>query len=99
MSQIAIDFFGGARVLDPVTSHMAAAQAKEMAARHHGLILDVLRKHGPMCKDGIAAKLRGLDGVAVCRRLTELQRAGKITTTGKNVTSASGRAEREWAAI
>lgn len=35
---------------------------------------------------------------AVCphRRLTELQRAGKITPTGRKVPSASGRAEREW---
>lgn len=96
MNQLAIDFFGGARTLDPVTSHMAAAQAKEMAARHHGLILGVLRQHGPMGKDGIASKLRGLDGVAVCRRLTELQRAGKITPTGRTVPSASGRQEREW---
>lgn len=98
MNQLAIDFFGGARVLDPVTSHMAAAQAKEMAARHHRLILEVLQKHGPLGKDGIAAKLRGLDGVAVCRRLTEMERAGQITPTGRKVPSASGRAEREWRA-
>lgn len=96
MNQLAIDFFGGARVLDPVTSHQAAAQAKEMAARHHRLILDVLQKHGALSKDGIASKLKFLDGVAVCRRLTELQRAGKITPTGRTVPSASGRAEREW---
>lgn len=96
MNQLAIDFFGGARVLDPVTSHKAAAQAKEMAARHHGLIVSVLSQHGPLGKDGIAAKLRGLDGVAVCRRLTELQRAGKIVPTGRTVPSASGRQEREW---
>lgn len=97
MNQLGMDVFGGARTLDPVTSHMAAAQAKEMATRHHGLILNVLRQHGPMGKDAIASKLRGLDGAAaVCRRLTELQRAGKIKTTGRHVASASGRAEREW---
>ena len=96
MNQIAMDYFGGARVLDPVTSHMAAAQAKEMAARHHAMIVNVLRKHGPLGKDGIASKLIGVDGVAVARRLTELQRAGKAKPTGRHVQSLTGRAEREW---
>ena len=98
MNQLAINFDvePGARRSDPETSHLAAAQAKELAARHHRLILDVLQQHGPLGKDGIAARLRGLDGVAVCRRLTELQRIGKIQPTGRNVQSTAGRAEREW---
>jgi hypothetical protein len=37
-----------------------------------------------------------LSGVAVCRRLSELQKAGRITPTGRNVQSTAGRAEREW---
>ena len=85
-----------ARRRDPLTSHLAAQQAKEMAQAHHGLILGVLRKHGPLGKDGIASRLRSLDGVAVCRRLTELQRMGEIVETGKTVKSSAGRAEREW---
>lgn len=84
---------------DPVTSHLAAEQAKEMAQAHHALILTVLRKHGPLGKDGIASRLRGLDGVAVCRRLTELQRLGEIEETGRVVRSSAGRAEREWRAV
>ena len=48
-----------------------------------------------MGKDGIAARTN-LTGVAVCRRLTELQRMGKIAPTGRVVASAAGRSEREW---
>jgi len=51
---------------------------------------------GPMGKDGIAART-SLTGVAVCRRLAELQRMGKIAPTGKTVLSTAGRHEREWA--
>ncbi len=102
--QLAIDFPDvpvppRARRTDPVTSHMAAEHAKQMALDHHELILRVLRQHGPMGKDGIASRLRGLDGVAVCRRLVELQRSGLIALTGKHVTSSAGRAEREWKAV
>lgn len=96
--QMSIDFEPGARKKDPETSKAAAAQAKEMAARHHRLIVDVLTQHGPLGKDGIASRLRGLDGVAVCRRLTELHRAGKIQPTGRTVPSTAGRQEREWRA-
>lgn len=96
--QLSIEFEPGVRKKDPATSHMAAAQARELAAKHHRLIVDVLTQHGPLGKDGIAARLRGLDGVAVCRRLTELHRAGRISPTGRNVQSTAGRAEREWRA-
>ena len=96
--QLAIDFDSpapAARVRDPETSHQAAAQAKELAARHHRIILACLEAHGPAGKDRIAA-LTSLTGVAVCRRLSELHKAGKIIPTGKNVQSTAGRAEREW---
>jgi predicted ArsR family transcriptional regulator len=96
--QLSIDFPDAprARRSDPVTSHLAAALSKGVAERHHALILNVLRKHGPLGKDGIASRLRGLDGVAVCRRLTELSRAGLIVETGNLVKSSAGRLEREW---
>jgi hypothetical protein len=96
--QMSIEFEPGSRKSDPETSRMAATQAKEMAAKHHRMIVDVLSQYGPLGKDGIASRLRGLDGVAVCRRLTELQRAGRITPTGRNVQSTAGRQEREWSA-
>lgn len=87
-----------ARASDPVTSHMAAADAKAMARKHAESILMCLVNHGPLGKDGIA-RLTGIDGVAVARRLPELQRDGHATPTGNHVPSASGRLEREWATV
>ncbi len=85
----------GARRSDPATSHSAAQQAKAMAARHHRIILACLKSHGPSGKDRIAT-LTSLTGVAVCRRLTELERTKQIRTTGRTVSSTAGRQEREW---
>ena len=96
--QLAIDFTPGARQSDPFTSHQAATQAKELAARHHRIILGALEVHGPAGKDRIAA-LTSLTGVAVCRRLSELHKSGQIAPTGKTVQSTAGRAEREWSLV
>lgn len=84
----------GARRTDPATSHAAAEAAAELALRHHGLVLAALRQ-GAAGKDAIA-RSTGLDGVAVARRLPELQRMGLVRLTGRTVASASGRQEREW---
>jgi hypothetical protein len=86
------------RRTDPQTSKDAAAQAGALRERHHAIIVECLRTHGSLGKDGIAARTR-LDGVAVCRRLGELQALGLIRLTGKTVQSASGRAERQWEAV
>lgn len=105
MSALQLDFFGAsmpappmARNSDPSTSHQAAASAADLQQRHHDLIVRCLRPHGALGKDGIAARTR-LDGVAVCRRLVELQRLGRVRPTGKCVQSTAGRAEREWEAV
>lgn len=87
-----------ARRTDPATSKAAAAEARELQARHQRLILDALKQYGPLGKDGVAART-SITGVAVCRRLTELQRAGLIAPTGRNVQSTAGRSEREWKAV
>ncbi len=84
------------RASDPITSFMAADSAKELAKHHANAILLCLSTVGPLGKDGIA-KHTGIDGVAVCRRLPELERDGHAKPTGKHVNSASGRQEREWA--
>lgn len=84
-----------ARRTDPGTSHLAAAQARELAARHHRIILSCLEAHGPLGKDGIAARTQ-LTGHAIGKRLPELQRLGRIMLTGRTVASTAGRAEREW---
>lgn len=94
MNQLSI-FETMARRTDPATSKAAAIAAVELRAQHQALILDALKRHGPLGKDAIAARTR-LTGVQVCRRLTELQRDKLIQTTGQTVVSTSGRAEREW---
>jgi len=85
-----------ARSVDPSTSKLAAAAAKQLQAAHCDAILEALRKYGAMGKDGIAARSR-LDGTQVARRTVELARAGLIVETGRTVNSAAGRPEREWA--
>lgn len=91
--------FHRARNTDPVTSHMAAASVKDSAQVHHQQIIDCLKRYGPLGKDQIAvrANINGCaDGVAVSRRLPELEKMGLIMQTGKLVPSRSGRKEREW---
>jgi len=99
------DFFGGnpldlfprVRKDDPITSFEAADSVKELASKHHLMIVECLQKNGPLGKDGIA-RLTGLEGNQVARRLNELKVMGFILPTGNNVKSNSGRNEREWSA-
>lgn len=91
----AFDLAPLARRTDPATSHLAAAAAAELQKRHYQLICEALNKHGPLGKDGIAARTP-LTGVAVARRTIELERMGRIRLTGRRVLSTSGRSEREW---
>jgi predicted transcriptional regulator len=87
-----------ARNSDPVTSHQAAASAREVQAHHHRIILDCLRRHGPHGKDGIAAR-SGLTAYQVSKRMAELERLGQVQITGRVVKSTAGRDEREWRAV
>ena len=86
-----------ARVTDPTTSKEAAKSVDEFSSRHYKIIVACLKKYGSLGKDGIW-ELVELDKQQVARRLHELQRAGLIELTGKEVLSASGRKEREWRA-
>ena len=81
-----------ARISDPYTSHMAAQSINPSA--HYALIIDAL-KLSPAGKT-LIAKRAGLHHGQVARRLTELERNGLITLTGKTVKSDSNRQEREW---
>lgn len=99
MMQLAFDLAPPplARRTDPATSHAAAESARELAQRHHRMIVDALRTHGPMGKDGIG-RVTGLNGVAVARRMSELDVMSRVQATGRTVQSNAGRAEREWRA-
>ena len=86
--------FPRVRASDPITSFKAAGEAKEIATKHHKMIVDALKNRN-MGKDGIA-HATGLDGNQVARRLSELEKMGYIQPTGQTVRSKSGRSEREW---
>ena len=93
-------FFGSqsfvrARIVDPLTSHMAAESVTNVAPVHMDVIYACLKRFGPLGKDGIA-KQTGLTNSQIARRLPEMQKLGMIGLTGKTVASNSGRQEREW---
>jgi predicted transcriptional regulator len=90
-----LPIFGRARASDPITSFEAADSAKDLASKHFGIIVDCLKAHGALGKDGIA-RHSGLDSNQVARRLNELSNMGFIELTGRTVKSKSGRNEREW---
>ena len=89
--------FPRVRASDPITSFEAADQVKDLASRHHKLIVEAL-KSADLGKDGIA-KATGLDSNQVARRLSELQKMGYIEPTGRTTRSKSGRNEREWGLV
>lgn len=84
--------FPRARTTDPDTSHMAAAQADELANKHHLLIFAVMHTPGTIYD---IAERTGLDHNAVARRMPELERMGLVYTDGKKK-GASGRMCRVW---
>ena len=87
--------FFRARVTDAITSFKAADSIKDVAKMHQEVIVAALRRFGPMSKDGIA-NVTGLQSNQVARRMNELQKLDLIELTGKQVSSNSGRNEREW---
>lgn len=87
--------FFRARTTDAITSFKAADSIKDVAKMHQEVIVACLQRFGPMGKDGIATQT-GLQSNQVARRMNELEKLDLIELTGKQVTSNSGRAEREW---
>jgi predicted transcriptional regulator len=93
-----LPIFNRVRCTDPVTSYEAADAAKDLASKHFIIIVDCLKAHGALGKDGIA-RYSGLDKSQVSRRLNELLKLGLIELTGIKVKSDSGLNEREWRAV
>jgi len=87
--------FFRARTTDAITSFKAADSIKDVAKQHQEVIVACLQRFGPLGKDGIAMHT-GLQSNQVARRMNELQKLDLIELTGKQVTSNSGRQEREW---
>jgi predicted transcriptional regulator len=93
-----LPIFNRVRCSDPVTSYEAADAAKDLASKHFIIIVDCLKAHGALGKDGIA-RHSGLDRNQVSRRLNELLKLGLIELTGIKVKSDSGLNEREWRVV
>ena len=90
-----LPIFNRVRTSDPTTSYEAADSAKDLASKHFSMIVDTLKAHGSLGKDGIAQH-SGLESNQVARRLNELYSMNLIELTGRTVKSKSGRNEREW---
>jgi predicted ArsR family transcriptional regulator len=84
--------FPRVRATDPDTSHAAADQAKDMAAKHHLTIWMALETPGTIYD---IADRTDLDHNAVARRMSELERMDLVYTDGKKK-GASGRMCRVW---
>ena len=93
-----LPIFNRVRCSDPVTSYEAADAAKDLATKHFSTIVDCLKAHGALGKDGIA-RHSGLEANQVARRLNELEKMNLIQLTGRTVKSQAGRNEREWRAV
>ena len=93
-----LPIFNRVRCSDPVTSYEAADSAKDLASKHFIIIVDCLKAHGALGKDGIAQHTN-LDRNQVSRRLNELEKMNLIQLTGRTVKSSAGRNEREWRAV
>lgn len=93
-----LPIFNRVRSSDPVTSYEAADAVKDLASKHFSIIVDCLKAHGALGKDGIA-RHGGLEANQVARRLNELEKMNLIQLTGRTVKSSSGRNEREWRAV
>jgi len=86
--------FPRARKEDPITS-VEASDKVDFSGEHYDIILECLKKYGPLGKDGIASR-SNLDGNQVARRLSEMGKLHLIELTGNYVKSNANRDEREW---
>lgn len=89
-----------ARRSDPATSHIAAARVREFASGHFSAILAALTAPGATIYE-LAART-GIDHVAIARRMSELEKLGRVRVQrdpqGREVTrpGRSGRPCRVW---
>lgn len=78
-----------ARSTDPIQSHDAADRARQFASGHRALILEALRKHGPLTAHGVAA-VTNLTPEKVDRRRHELVSAGLVRLLDEQRRTPSG---------
>ena len=98
-AQLAIDFdsFTHARRSDPETSQHAASRVREFSAGQCAEILYLLRKHGSLSPEQLAAHMH-IDAYSSRKRLADLFNAGRARPTGLTCSTVSGRRQRIWMA-
>lgn len=87
-----------ARRSDPITSHMAAANATEFKGGHAARILACLQAGGPATAHELADQT-GLTVVQIDRRLPELARSGKVHVCSVNGAPQIRAGARVWEAV
>lgn len=80
---------------DIETSHIAAARAEGLAARHRALVYATLREHGPLASEQIAS-MTGLDTLQVMKRVSDLRNDGAVVDSGDRRMTRTGRAAAVW---
>ena len=73
-----------ARASDPATSHEAAASVKESAAIQREMIVNLIRRRGPLTNDEIDEAFAWREGTA-SRRTIELYRHGDLQRDPRTV--------------
>lgn len=86
-----------ARVSDPVTSHLAAAEHTDSGkrGRHIGIVIDAVRLH-PGKTSAELAPLCGLERHEVARRTADAEHAGAIRKGEIRRCNTSGRSAVTW---
>jgi len=86
-----------ARVSDPVTSHLAAAEHTDSGkrGRHIGIVIDAVHRH-PGRTSAELAPLCGLERHEVARRTADAERVGAIRKGEIRLCNTSGRSAVTW---
>lgn len=86
-----------ARVSDPVTSHLAAADhtSSGKRGRHIGIVIDTVRRH-PGKTSAELAPICGLERHEVARRTSDAERCGAIRKGAIRRCNTSGRSAVTW---
>jgi len=87
-----------ARREDKATSHAAAESVKASAKSIMDEIHRDLRQRGPGTFSELATRINRPDG-QVWKRLSDLERAGRVTASGQTRKGPSGRQQTVWEAV
>ena len=84
-----------ARATDPASSHGAARSVREIAARQARLTLELVEDYPASTSRELSHRSTELDRYQIARRLSDLERAGKVRT-GPIRNCAYGRPSPTW---